>query len=72
MIAATGVYNLGVPLAKPRVVLSATTPRSQSIAAGFPLLSLTRTASLGIAVLVFPSGTGGCLYTPKVSTHFST
>jgi hypothetical protein len=38
-----------VPLAKPRVALSARTPRS-FLAAGYPLQSLTRNASIGIGL----------------------
>ena len=38
--------GLGVPLAKPRVALSAASPRADYRAAGFPLQSLTRTLLL--------------------------
>ncbi|HMC97193.1 MAG TPA: hypothetical protein VKG92_06055, partial [Flavobacteriales bacterium] len=43
---------LGVPLAKPRVALSAASPRADYRAVGFPLQSLTRMLQLVFALLV--------------------
>ena len=39
-------FFLGVPLAKPRVGLSAASPRADYRAPGFPLLSLTRSTRM--------------------------
>ncbi len=41
--------SLGVPLAEPRVALSAPSPRADYRAAGFPLQSLTRNAATTLA-----------------------